>query len=261
MSHLGLMVDAFRRALPVALALGWSIAPCGCGGSSNADDAAPGDASQGGGERDSPMVIDGPDAHAESPVDRGGEGGVGGEGGATDVAADTCLPGATEADCALCKYGLDKCTQACPKADCAPYPPPSECAAYCAGKTCCKCGQFTSAEYWWRPTTVKCGTMCEAWRKEWHVLFDAVSLTSCVADADCEWVGSPGTCDCAPSIDFCGRAANAKAYGASAGPGLETKYKAECAKAGGACDCGRHDFACVGGTCVSTKEYCCFCPG
>jgi hypothetical protein len=66
-------------------------------------------------------------------------------------------------------------------------------------------------------------------------------------------------CNGYPSIGYCGRAANAKAYAASKGPGWEDSFARQCPNHR-AFDCGPAVADCVAGLCTVYNLSCFFRP-
>jgi hypothetical protein len=184
-----------------------------------------------------------------------GSGGSSGSGGTSTPDGGSCPPGATAADCQLCGPDLSgTCQRACPKVDCSVYPVPAECAAVCAGATCCECQLSFGNEYFWRSPLgpPQCGTACSDIVSKWTGYMADSSLTACTIASDCIVVGGPSSSlgGCGSSMGGCGRGANAAAYRASPAATLESQFRSSCKQGFNACDCGGSFPECVGGTCT-----------
>lgn len=175
-----------------------------------------------------------------------------------DSDAGLCLPGATQADCDLCRekvWSID-CPRACPKVDCSQYPVPAECAEVCAGAPCCSCKQPSagSDDYRvWTMAQVLCGTECSGLRAKYKKVWADPRMTACTTPSDCSFIGAAFDCDAVYSLTDCGLAGNWAAYNASEAPALERQFKTAGCKDKGMSDCGGPgQVDCVEGLCTVT---------
>ena len=177
-----------------------------------------------------------------------------------EVAAGTCLRGATALECQRCGSASAACSQACPAVDCNVSPAPAECTTVC--KTCCSCGLAYANTYFWTSSysAIPCSTDCSDTYARWLALMAEPAMTACTGASDCTVVGgqpSMDPCNGGVAIGGCGVAANAAAYQASAAPALEAQYPVQCL-APKAYDCGPGHATCSQGKCVIQGWGCCF---
>jgi hypothetical protein len=170
--------------------------------------------------------------------------------------APSCSPGVDPLDCQLCQGDLPAwCGRACPKVDCSVYPPPAECAAVCAGASCCSCQRSFGNEYFWRAAAApKCGTVCTDLVAKWNAAIAGPAFTACTADSDCVAVGGGGSCQCVASLSGCGKAVNRTAYQSSGAGAIALEFFPTCdaTPSTWACDCGLPIVGCKSGQCVIT---------
>lgn len=167
----------------------------------------------------------------------------------------TCLPGATSADCDLCKYGVEQCTKACPKIDCSAFPPPAACKDFCAGEPCCECRLFSGNEYWWRqPERRTCTNECGDMERRYKDLVSAPAAKACEVNEDCRLLFPFQSCNGSPALGYINNyPVNAKYYEASGAKAIEQHYRSRC-KLGTVFDGGPVKLSCVNKMCVATAE-------
>ena len=281
-----------RRSLLAAwVAVGVVLASCG-GGSAKSTSAIDGPAASLAldGSVDSPPVVDVP--AAQSPLDGLIE--MSPDLGAADLATSdqtvsdqaasdrgpsdlnasdqvqsdqvACPAGASDNDCQLCGTALpSSCQQVCPSVNCNVHPVPAECAAVCAGANCCTCTRVVGDIYYWQTPQLRpqCGSACSDMISRWEAYLADPTMVACTTASDCVVVGGQPFWDpCSDrysTIGYCGRAANAAAYGASPAASLETEFASSCTNHIAA-DCGPGYPECISGKCVLRRWGCCLCP-
>ena len=174
------------------------------------------------------------------------------------VGLGTCLPGASAEDCALCKYGVERCTKACPKTDCSVFPTPAACVGFCAGEPCCQCTLFQGNEYWWnQPQTRMCTSSCQDMERRYKELVLAPQASACAVDQDCLLLFPFQRCDGSAGLGYINnRPINGRYYESSGAKALEAMYRSSC-KLQNFVDGGQVSVHCENKLCVAMQEASC----